>query len=396
MTKQEIQEKIKKAEAGLANDKVPAAVKPKLRQQIDVLKAQLADMDKPAPAAVEKAQEAASTTKKEQESMSEAEIRKQIAQIKAGLANDKVPASAKPKLRARLAELQELVGEKREDEVIEKKIQKLEEKAEREIQKVEKRIESPKTPQKAKDAAKKGVEQVKKQVKEAKKEAEKEKAQRKRGRPKKAAAPAKPAKAEKKAEKPARKEPKKPVTKRKTRAEVKYEKAITNLQRLVNRTKELREKYKGQGVDLDRDAKRAAKPFGWRVSGSNRRATRADIKSGAAYWEGRPNRADVKKTAYPKLAKGGMMAKGGISEGAKRMLDDGFSFTIFTDYPNHFIHIEKNKNTNKIEYIVKTGNEDRSRKLASFDTEREAFKYLSLKAGRKVNHVNYLGKKYNF
>lgn len=325
MTKQEIESRIKKAEAGLTNPDVPAAFKPKLQEQIDSLKKQLAEMEKPVPAAVEKAQEAASTTKKEQEGMSEAEIRGQIAKIKKGLDNPDVPDNAKPKLRQKLAELQRSIGEKADEE---KEVKAVAKEAEKKIKAAEKQIASPATPAKQKAALKKRVQAVKKVVKEAKADAERQTEARRRGRPRKEAvakAPAKrgrPAKAAPAAKKtvvkratkaevkPAPKPiaAKKRVVKRATKSAAKVRTAVSSLEKLVRRTAELRAMYAGKGVDLDRDAARGSKRPGWRIAGSNRRPTKADIKAGRAYWEARPNRADVQKSNYPKLAKGGMMS----------------------------------------------------------------------------------------
>lgn len=350
MTKEEIQSRIKKIEAGLTNPAVPDAAKPKLQEQLDSLKKQLAEMEKPVPAAVEKAEEAASTTKKEQEGMSEAEIRKTIAKIKAGLNNPAVPDAAKPKLRAKLAELQESIGEKAEEE---KEVKAVAKEAEKKIKAAEKQIASPSTPAKQKTALKKRVEAVKKVVKEAKADAEKQTEARRRGRPRKEAvakAPAKrgrPAKAAPAAKKvvvkratkaqvakPAPKPvvAKKRVVKRATKAAAKVRTAVSSLEKLVQRTKELRAMYAGKGVDLDRDAARGSKRPGWRIAGSNRRPTKADIKAGRAYWEARPNRADVQKSNYPKLAKGGMT--GDSNDGGKIIAyadsDYNHLFTFFS------------------------------------------------------------------
>lgn len=187
---------------------------------------------------------------------------------------------------------------------------KMKEEAEKKIEKLEKEVASPKTSPKVKEQVKKAIASVKTKVKEAVAEDKKERKEKyvpkakkvvkavssgKRGRPKKVATP-----------------PKKVVKKRVSKAEIKYSKALKSLNSIVNKTAELKAKYKGQGVDLEKDANRKAKPFGYRLRGNNyRRPTKAEIKSGEAYWEGRPNRADVKRTAYPKLEKGGYMARGG-------------------------------------------------------------------------------------
>lgn len=77
-----------------------------------------------------------------------------------------------------------------------------------------------------------------------------------------------------------------------------------------------KQKAKAEGKGGERDAHRPAKPFGWRLKGKHnyRKPTRADITEGRAYYEGRVNRADVKRKKYPMLERGGYMAKGGVFE----------------------------------------------------------------------------------
>lgn len=66
------------------------------------------------------------------------------------------------------------------------------------------------------------------------------------------------------------------------------------------------------------DLKRYAKPVGWRIKGKNnthipsQKELAIAKKKGTAYYEDRPNRADVVRPA--KLEDGGMMAKGGNVE----------------------------------------------------------------------------------
>ena len=64
---------------------------------------------------------------------------------------------------------------------------------------------------------------------------------------------------------------------------------------------------KGEGNEVD--ANRPAKPFGWRMRGKHnyRKPTRDDISKGRAYYEGRVNRADVKRKKYPMLERGGKL-----------------------------------------------------------------------------------------
>lgn len=68
-----------------------------------------------------------------------------------------------------------------------------------------------------------------------------------------------------------------------------------------------------QGQGSERDASRPAKPFGWRLKGKHnyRKPTLAEIRSGKAYYEGRINRADTKRTKFPMLERGGYMEHGG-------------------------------------------------------------------------------------
>ena len=77
-------------------------------------------------------------------------------------------------------------------------------------------------------------------------------------------------------------------------------------------------RYKGSGVDLEKDAKEGARETGRRVSKGikgNQYASKEEAK-GNVYYEYRVNRLDVKqpkkKQTYPKLEDGGYMADGGI------------------------------------------------------------------------------------
>ena len=99
-------------------------------------------------------------------------------------------------------------------------------------------------------------------------------------------------------------------TKPKTSSTKSTQSALKNLKELVNKNKKYKN-YKGAGVDLERDADRPAKPIG-------RRTAKA---SGKTYYEYRANRIDVKQPPkrYPKLEKGGYMAKGGELAAKKRL-----------------------------------------------------------------------------
>ena len=84
-----------------------------------------------------------------------------------------------------------------------------------------------------------------------------------------------------------------------------------NGRKMLEAKKAKQESRQGQGSE--RDASRPAKPFGWRLKGKHnyRKPTRADISSGRAYYEGRINRADSKRTKFPMLERGGYMEHGG-------------------------------------------------------------------------------------
>lgn len=95
--------------------------------------------------------------------------------------------------------------------------------------------------------------------------------------------------------------------------------ALTALQKLIQKKKY--GVYQGAGVDLKKDAGEGALATGRRESKglkSNQYGDKSDNK-GNVYYEYRPNRLDVKqpkkRQSYPKLEKGGYMAKGGKTIG---------------------------------------------------------------------------------
>jgi hypothetical protein len=73
--------------------------------------------------------------------------------------------------------------------------------------------------------------------------------------------------------------------------------------------------------EILRDMKRVAKPMGWRFRGKgnyknpNRTEIKAGVKSGAVYYETRPEHSDVSKTV--RLAKGGMIGTNKANEFSK-------------------------------------------------------------------------------
>jgi hypothetical protein len=123
---------------------------------------------------------------------------------------------------------------------------------------------------------------------------------------------------------------------------------LSKLQKMVQSKKY--SAYQGSNVDLKKDADEGALPIGRRISKglkANGVSGKGNAKAnkGRVYYEYRPNRLDVKqpkaKQTYPKLAEGGMMAKGG-------------EFTIGVDKSNalHSQYFVYNTKTGKRKYFA--------------------------------------------
>ena len=108
-------------------------------------------------------------------------------------------------------------------------------------------------------------------------------------------------------------------TKPKTSSTKSTQTALQKLKAMVNKNKKYKT-YKGAGVDLEKDADRPALRTGKRVTDG----THYPYKKGNVYYEYRANRIDVKQPPkkYPKLEKGGYMAKGGETKVAKFKVED--------------------------------------------------------------------------
>jgi chromosome segregation ATPase len=285
---------------------------------------------------------------------------------------DELPEEFKDDIREEIKILKEEIAIAEKEESAK---DKMKQEAEKKIEKLEKVVESPKTEPKVKEQVKKSIASVKKQVKEAVKEDEKERKAKYEARAKKKVSAVKSG-AKRGRPKKAAKAVKKVVKKRVSKAEIKYTKALKSLNALVNKTAELKAKYKGQGVDLEKDASRKAKPFGYRLKGNKyRRPTKAEIKRGDAYWEGRPNRADVKPSAYPKLAAGGMMEKGGEFKKG----DMVYIISYNASKPNFFAEIvEVGEKVSKVEnekgQVVKVTNDQIQKQMAKGGRTRKRSK----------------------
>jgi len=233
-------------------------------------------------------------------------------------------------LQAQIAEEEQKIDKKEEKASTEEKktINEVEEK----IKKLEKALASETDPdtkaryQKAIDKYKGSVQEIKTEIKEEKKEIAEQKKEIKesveevkklikqvkkgepvkvRKQPIKKAAPVMPKIEEKKKER-----------------KKKLKSVISDLDALIEKNKKLKSKYgaaykkTGKPTDIEKDAKRQAKPFGYRFKGKHdyRVPTEAQIrrglKRGTIDYEGRPNRADVYVKRKVKLEDGGM-ADGG-------------------------------------------------------------------------------------
>ena len=117
----------------------------------------------------------------------------------------------------------------------------------------------------------------------------------------------------------------KEITKAKKERRRRLTSILTDLNRLVEETPSLRAKYEGEGVDLKRDAGRGSKPFGWRFKGKNNFKKPRPDQHGQpnVYYEGRANRADVKRKGNIKLEEGGVI---------RNVYDSGFWMQRETDY----------------------------------------------------------------
>jgi myosin heavy subunit len=114
----------------------------------------------------------------------------------------------------------------------------------------------------------------------------------------------------------------KKVETKKTKRKEKLNRVLSDLDAMIEKNRKLKSKYgsgyKGTGKpsDLERDAGRKAKPFGYRFVGKHdyrvptEMQIKRGLKRGTIDYEGRPNRADVNPDKKVKLAKGGMAKQG--------------------------------------------------------------------------------------
>lgn len=150
--------------------------------------------------------------------------------------------------------------------------------------------------------------------------------------------------------------PKKGVTKTKV---------LSSLQKLkakIKSTKSL-SGYKRSGIDIEKDADVPALPLGRRTAKT----------TGNTYYEYRLNRADVKQPPkrYPKLEKGGYMAKGGMTEHGLKIGDmivdekDNGMIIVSNEEGYHVVDLPKGKREH-IDYKMASG----GRTLSAINRDR--------------------------
>ena len=286
MNSTELVQQIEKIEKNLNNPNLPDSAKAKLKERVEKLKADLKEAEK----GIEKKEEKLEKEEKKVQS----DVQDEIAKLEKNLNNPNLPDSVKEVMRKKIAAAKEKLAEQKQ-EIKEDKKEAAEEK--KEIKQAVKDVEK----------VAKEVEKVAKQEKEEDEDEEK---------PKKSVR-----------KKPIKKAIKKPVVREKKRAErsekrkKEMRKIATELSALIEKNKKLRKKYEGQGVDLDRDAGRSAKPFGYRFKGKKdyrvptEQQIKRGLKRGTIDYEARPNRSDVYPKGYKgkiKLEEGGMMEDGGM------------------------------------------------------------------------------------
>lgn len=258
--------------------------------------------------------------------MSNQEILDQIAKFEKGLSNPNIPESTKNTIKSKIE------GLKAQLEKVEEKVEKKEEKLEAEEKKIqseledniakwEKGLSNPNIPASAKEAIKKKIaaakEEVAKQkaeIKEDKKESEAEKKEVKAAVKKLAEVAKKAGKVKTKRKavpKPEIKEEEREKKSEKRQSKLKG--MMAELETLINKNKYLKAKYEGKGVDLERDASRPAKPFGYRFTGKGnygvptKEQIKKGLKDGSVDYEGRPNRSDKGPKKEYKLKDGGSL-----------------------------------------------------------------------------------------
>jgi len=260
------------------------------------------------------------------------EILSKIAKLKKAVASEEdadVKASFNKKiatLEAQVAESEAKVEKKEEKSAAEEK--KTLSEAEEKIKKLEKAISSEEDAdvksrfQKKLNELKGTLKDVKEEIKEEKKEIAEQKKEIKQA-VKEVQSVQKEVRKTAIKKVAAKKVERKKVEAKKTKRGEKLQSVLSDLDAMIEKNRKLKSKYgsgyegTGKPSDLERDAKRKAKPFGYRFIGKHdyrvptEMQKKRGLKRGTIDYEARPNRADVNPDKKIKLADGGMMADGG-------------------------------------------------------------------------------------
>jgi hypothetical protein len=273
---------------------LPESAKARIQAQIDQLEAESKGAEESATKQQEKLEK--------EENKAEADVDDNIEKLKKRLTLGSLPEKAKERIRQQIEDAEKLKSEAKKERAEEKKeaekkeaevkakVKEAVEKVKKVVKEAPKKVSAEKTPAKAKAVEKKVEKEVKKEIEKAKTEVKKAKVEGKKVEAKKAEG----------------------AKKRKK----KFDKMLTDLQRLINKDKKLKALYGADNPsDLKRDAGRMAKPFGWRYKGEHNYKVPPKSERGNdnTYYEGRPEKADLRRRTYPYLEMGGdVMAKGGV------------------------------------------------------------------------------------
>ena len=272
---------------------LPESAKARIQAQIDQLEAESKGAEESATKQQEKLEK--------EENKAEADVDDNIEKLKKRLTLGSLPEKAKERIRQQIEDAEKLKSEAKKERAEEKKeaekkeaevkakVKEAVEKVKKVVKEAPKKVSAEKTPAKAKAVEKKVEKEVKKEIEKAKTEVKKAKVEGKKVEAKKAEG----------------------AKKRKK----KFDKMLTDLQRLINKDKKLKALYGADNPsDLKRDAGRMAKPFGWRYKGEHNYKVPPKSERGNdnTYYEGRPEKADLRRRTYPYLEMGGDVTKGGV------------------------------------------------------------------------------------
>jgi hypothetical protein len=201
-------------------------------------------------------------------------------------------------------------------------------------------------------------------------------------------------------------ERKKVIEVKKPKRKTKLTRIMSDLDALIRSNKKLKERYRGktglpagQRVDLKRDAKRSAKPFGWRFTGKydyrdpkkvlTARQFENAKKRGTLDYEARPNRSDVYPAGYKgkkKLVKGRK-----VVGGVKRALADGGMMAKGGEVMPEWAVTITSKSGRTFDWVGHAKNEDaalhKAEMKAGFESVETGINMITDERGRKVEYA---------